>query len=758
MRKQTIKIAVTFAIASVICANNFALANDLSKKIIKIKEVKAKAKKLSAIEKTVQANESYGGPEVSLGSVILKRNPQTTNAQSILNNAPGISVTNPGPVAARVHTSVRGFNSTEVGYTFDNLPITSFFVGGLNGGNVFQDDSYGLSPITSGETSGINIIYGPPKPSVNSFGAIGGVINYKPLLPNNKFSGEVFGGYGSYNTRTYGASVNTGNIGTNGGRLIVRYSGRTTNNYYLNNVPATTNSYYIAYVLPSKSGFSKLTAIWYLNNFNGNIPDRMPIDLLNKFGRYYQWPTNTSYSKAKGTFMEAVVNYKDVINNHLLFNSKIYYQQQNYKRLEYDNFLQTNPYVANVTTEYPGPYGPQVSYDPSLQGVEYHLFYVNNTSVGLNPYIDLVYPKIDIEAGWLSVASFSHNGGNWYGTPDIPVIQGYNDDWDEHQHRFYNKFYVQAKWVPFAGLNIYPGVKYEIVNSLDNDTPGIFYPVGASAGNTYSLPSAYFGVSYHLTKKIKVFANYALAYKYPNMSAYYGVTDEASVGVPPPPVKVVPEFVNSYQIGLAYKGRDIGASLIGYKNYFQNTFSTYVNPVSGLSYQINSGASTYEGINLSADIQLTNNIGLYGNYSIQSAAYGSSFSNQFGYNVAAGTPKQYTPTYLANLGVNANYDHIDGTIWANFTGPQYIGTYGGSPDIGVSMHGYTTLNLSLKYPVKINKFGLKKVSFGFNIDNIINSDSYVFEKSYPYQNVTGSYLQGQPMAPRFIGVNMSLKF
>lgn len=757
MKNRTIKIAVALTLSTAFCGPNFALAADVSKKVIKIKEVKSEAKKLAKIEQTIHAHESFGSPVVSLGSQILKRNPQTTNAQSILNNAPGISVTNPGPVAARVHTSVRGFNSTEVGYTFDNLPITSFFVGGLNGGNIFQDDSYGLSPITSGETSGINVLYGPPKPSINSFGAIGGVINYNPLLPENKFEGEIFGGYGSYNTRTYGAMVNTGNIDGNGGRLLVRYSGRTTDNY-LKNVPATSHSYYIAYVLPSNNGLSKLTAIWYLNNFNGNIPDRMPINLLNKFGRYYQWPANVSYSKAKGTFMEGLVSYKTLLNNHLLFNSKIYYQQQNYQRLEYDNFLITNPYVADVTTEYPGPYGPQVSYDPNLAGVEYHLFYVNNTSVGLNPYFNIIFPGIDIEAGWLSVAAFSHNGGNWYGTPDVPVIQGYNDDWDEHQHRFYNKFYVQADWSPLNGLNLYPGVKYEIVNSLDNDVPGIFYPVGASAGNTYSLPSAYFGAAYHLTKDMKVFANYALAYKYPNMSAYYGVTDEASVGVAPPPVKVVPEFVNSYQIGLSYKNKIFSSTMTAYKDYFQNTFSTYVNPVSGLSYQINSGASSYEGINLSADVQLSKNIGVYGNYSIQSAAYGSSFSNQFGYNVAAGTPKQYTPTYLANIGIIANYDKLNGSLWANITGPQYIGTYGGSPDAGVSMPGYSTLNLSLKYPININRYGIKEVTFGLNVDNILNSDSYAFEKSYPYQNISGSYIQGQPMAPRFIGGNMNIKF
>lgn len=758
MKLKAVSMAVTLTLSAALCSTNFSYASDLSKKIIKIKEVKSEAKKLAKIEKIMHAHESFGSSVVSLDSEILKRNPQTTNAQSILNNAPGISVTNPGPVAARVHTSVRGFNSTEVGYTFDNLPITSFFVGGLNGGNAHQTDSYGLSPITSGEASSINVLYGPPKPSINTFGALAGAINYKPLLPAKKFGGDVFGGYGSYDTRTYGAAVNTGNIGSDGGRLLVRYSGRTSDNY-LKNVPATTHSYYVAYVLPSNNGLSKLTAIWYLNNFSGNVPSRMPINLLEKYGRYYQWPENVSYQKANATFMNGIIDYKSALNNHLVFNGKMYYQEQRYRRLEFDDYNQTNPYVGDIFKENPGPYGPQVSYHPNgLSGIEYESYYVNNTSIGINPNITLLYPKISVQAGLLSVAAYSHNGLNNYGTPNVPIIQGYNDYWDEHQHRFYNKIYIQARYSPIKRLELYPGVKYEIVNSLDTDDPGIFYPVGASAGNTYSLPSAYFGASYKLTKRIKIFGNYAIAYKYPNMSAYFGVTGDASIGTPPPPVNVVPEFVNSYQLGISYKGSNFSASLTGYKDYFQNTFANYSNPISGLSYQINSGASSYEGLNFSADYQVNKDVGIYGNYSLQDAYYGSDFTNQFGYSVQSGTPKQYTPTFLANIGINARYGDLYGSIFGNLTGPQYIGTFGGSPDAGVSMAGYSTLNISLKYPIKINKYGIKKVNVGLNVENLLGSNSYVFEKSYPYKTISGSYIQAQPMAPRFVGVNLNLLF
>lgn len=757
MEKKVISKAVSIALVSLISYSGLALGDNARQKIVKIKEIKEKATKLDRIEKFIHAHESFGAPAVSLGSSILKRDKQYTNAQSVLNNAPGISVTNPGPIASRVHTYVRGFNSTEVGYTFFNLPITSLLIGGLNGGNLYQNDSYGLSPITIGETSGINVLYGPPKPSINSFGAIGGVVNYKPLLPTKKFNAKIFTGYGSFDTRTIGATLNTGNIGNNGGRLLIRYSTKTTNNYF-SAAPATTHSYYIAYALPSSSGLSKLTAIWYLNNFNGNIPARMPEDQLNKYGRYYQWPDTVSYSKANGTFMEGVVGYKSMINKHLLFDGKVYYQQQDYKRLEYDNYIETNPYYGDTRIEFSGPYGPQVSYNPGgLSGIEYHNFYVNDVSVGINPSVTFLSKNIEVKAGWLFAGTFGHNGDNLYGTPNMPVIQGYNDVWDEHQERMYNKFYIQADYSPLKNLRIYPGFKYEIVNTVDNDVPGIFYPVGATVGNTYGRPSAYLGASYHLNTKTKVFANYALAYKYPNMSAYYGLTGQANVGVAPPAFKVVPEFVNSYQLGILYKNSGFIASLTGYKDYFQNTFSTLTHIVSGINYQINSGASDYEGINIATAYQLNNDISIYGNFSLQKGVYTSGFSNQFGYSVTSGMPKQYTPTYLANIGINANFERVSGSLWSTMTGPQYIGTLGGSP-AGVSMPGYATLNMSLKYKIPVHHFGIKKVTLGLNIENILNSNSYVFEKEYPYHNISGTYIEAQPMSPRFIGVNLGLSF
>ena len=739
-----------------ICQINMVVAATTIKKVYKIKGVKASSSPSENAKKVgIKILNKFGSPITTISKSVTSRNPLNSSAQTILNNAPGVSVTSAGPIPMRVHTNIRGFRSVELGYTFDNLPITSFFFGGLNGGDTMQADSYGLQPITSGETSGVSLIYGPPKPSVNSFGAIGGEINYMPLLPSANFSTSVFGGYGSYDTRLYGASVNSGKLGKYGS-FVLRYSGKTTNNY-LTSTPATTSSYYAAYVLPSRKGDSKLTAIFYLNHSMGIEPLRMPLSLLNKYGRYYQFPSNVSSIGTNGTFIEGLIGYKNVIYKNLIFDSKVYYQDQIYHALQYDNFFLTNPFFGAAQTEYPGPYGSQVSYDPSLSGIEYQYYYVNNKSVGLAPNLEFFNRWIRARVGLLAVAAYSHNGKNVYGSPEVPVVQGYNDAWDEHQNRFYTKFYFQSDMHLLRNLSFYSGIKYEIVSSEDSDDPGIFYPVGASVGNTYARPSGYIGFSYEIAPHYKLYGSYTLAYKYPNMSAYYNQTDQASVGVPPPPVTIVPEFVNSYQAGGAYSDGNIALSIDGYKDYFQDTFSNYTNPISGITFQTNSGASTYEGISTSLNYQLNNIFRVYGNYSLQSAAYGSSFVNQAGTTVNSGSSVQYTPTYLANLGLGFHLHDFDGDLYDNIVGPQYIGTYEGSPTT-ISIPAYSTLNLNIGYKVPLSLYGIKSVKLGVNFDNILNSDSFSFEKVYPLKGESGNYVEAQPLNPRFFGLDVDVKF
>ncbi len=739
------------------------------KKVYKIEGVKKNLLRMVDKKALTQVKPVYGAETALIPKEFINGQESTQNASTILSFVPGINAVSTNPIGVKTHISVRGFSQTQVGYTFDNLPIADLFNGGLSGGNNNYADLTNLVPVTLGQTSGIRVTYGTPSPDINAVGAIGGNIDYLPRMPGKKAYESVFGGYGSFNTQSYGAELNTGKT-AGYGNLFMRFSSRQTAGY-LQNTPDRLYSYYAAYDLPQISPTSRWSLVFLLNKNQGSTPARMPVDLLSQYGRYYQWPASFTYASSHTEHMMAILQNKTLLSSSAVLGFKGFYSYTNSDRLEYINPAVSSPYNGFVTF-YLNPAETVCQYSgnnftgdsspaclaQTISGDNYHSYSYQTDTFGFNPSIRWFHKYVDLDAGGLAAVSLYHSQDYVYGTPQVPYIPGYNNLWDEHGWRMYSKLYAQAKIRPIQDLDVVPGIKYEIVATHLNDVPGYYYTVGSSSGNTYSEISPYVGIQYRPIRPLKLYADYATGYKYPNITAFYSADGNATTTSPSTPVTIRPERVDTYQFGVQYHQGGLEVSTSFYRSEFAHTFSSYYDPTTGLTYEYNIGSSQYQGINLATQYALDPYVSLYGNYSIQEAIYTSSSTSQYGVATSVGEPRPNTPTYLAGLGLLAHYGRTRARLYANLVGPQYIEASTGAPTSG-SMPSYTTMNFNLSHTFPVGLYGVRNVTLSLTGVNLLNSQAYVLEKLFPYANgAPGSYLEGEPMMPRSFFGTMKVVF
>jgi len=771
-----LRVSILTALTAIYCAHPaVGLAADSgqaahgTKRVYKIKRITKDLLRMVDKAALTRVKPVYGAETALIPKEFVKGQESTQNASTILNFVPGINATSTNPLGVKTHISVRGFSQTQVGYTFDNLPIADLFNGGLSGGNNNYADLTNLIPITLGETSGIRVTYGTPAPDVNSVGAIGGNIDYLPRLPTKRSYVTVFSGYGSFSTDNYGVEADTGNK-SGYGNLFARFSSRQTSGY-LHGAKDRQYSYYAAYDIPQITPTSKWSLIFLLNKNQGVTPARMPMAVLNQYGRYYQWPSSFTYANSKTEHMMAVLQNKTLLSSNAVFGMKAFYAYSNSDRLEYVNPNSDSPYNSFVTfylnppltvcqysgNDFMGNNSPACQ-DQTINGDNYHSYSYQTNTFGFNPSVNWFQHYVNLKAGGLAMISTYDSQDFVYGTPNVPKIAGYNDLWDEHGWRMYSKIYGQTKIKPVSSVAITPGIKYEIMYTHLNDVPGYYYSVGANSGRSYSELSPYIGIEYRPLSSIKLFADYAVGYKYPNITAFYSADSNATTTSPSTPVTIKPERVNTYQFGAQYASGPVNVSVSFYRSDFVHTFSSYYDTSNGLTYEYNIGSSQYQGVNIAAQFAIDKYVSLYGNYSLQAATYTSNSSSQYGVTTSIGEPRPNTPTYLAGVGVLAHYGRTNGRLYANLVGPQYVEASTGAPT-SISMPAYATMSFTLSHEFPIHRYGIDDISVGLSGINLLNSDAYIMEKQFAYINgYNGNYIEAEPMMPRSFFGTIKLKF
>jgi iron complex outermembrane receptor protein len=199
---------------------------------------------------------------------IAKQTPGNTILDTI-NMLPGVSFQNNDPFGSAGGTlTIRGFDSSRIALTFDGVPLNDT-------GNYAVYSNQQLDPELIEQ---VNVNYGSTDVDSPSAAASGSTVNYRTIVPTDKFGVRVLGSVGDYNFfRVFGV-VNTGAF-TPWGTKAWFSASSANNNVVFNDRGKINKSQFNARIyqpLGSNGDFLSLSGNYNVNrnNFFGSAPAR----------------------------------------------------------------------------------------------------------------------------------------------------------------------------------------------------------------------------------------------------------------------------------------------------------------------------------------------------------------------------------------------------------------------------------------------------------------------------------------------------
>ena len=214
-----------------------------------------------------------------------------------INMLPGVSFQNNDPFGSAGGTlTIRGFDSSRIGITFDGVPLNDT-------GNYAIYSNQQLDPELIEQ---VNVSYGSSDVDSPTAAASGSTVNYTTVVPTDKFGVRMLGSVGSYNFFRVFGQINTGEFTSIGTKAWISASS-ANNNVVFNNFGKINKSQYNARIyqpIGSNGDFLSLAANYNVNrnNFFGSAPLRIdntlsPTNLTPRTpgtGSNNRFPTSTS--------------------------------------------------------------------------------------------------------------------------------------------------------------------------------------------------------------------------------------------------------------------------------------------------------------------------------------------------------------------------------------------------------------------------------------------------------------------------------
>lgn len=774
-------------------------------KIVKLKEITKKYEKMKVGEKNIASAMSV------ITDKQIKRASSAQSIYSLLKQTPSVNEyqQNIGPGVPVL--TVRGVRMSQLAQTLDGVPMISLLSGGEG---AYLDYNVG-SVVTSGQISGIHVYPGVAPPDRGGFATVGGTVAYTTKSPAMKPDVKIFTKVGSFNTNTYGVSANTGKIpGADGLRLYTRLT-KTTSDGYIDYTPSKYTDFMFSAVKPYDYGLSKITATVLYNTSNGYLlASPIPVDLLNKYGRFYNYTPADSSIQQKNKYLTVILGDRTYVNSHLVVGAHFFYIKKRYQFNSQVNpalLSSTNPYGSpNFDVPYPAyGYVPPLpvqyagqpfyySYDPLMfggngeAGESAEKLFGGNRTLGVTPKISIFLPHNDIVIGGLIAnESTSPNYGDfWYGNLNMPEVYGYNNYSPpglKESRTVYTGYISDKINILDNRLHIEPGVTLTgVQTSVTAPASAFYYQYYGEVSPSYSLSAynkevlPYLGISYDITKKVIAYASYGKGARFapvadlePNVSANGAVTTLAPSA----------ETVNAYEAGLRYVGKHLYVNFNGFLQNMHGMFEFYTNYATGVSQYGNIGEEQMKGLELSGKYQITPHLTVSGGVSYVDAQYMNSFfanvtpfEGQYGY-AFAGDPLVAVPNWLGNIHLGYHTHDFDVGLTESYTGPQVTSrdinpnndpssplADAATPNPSLKLDPYFLTNVNASYKIPIHEYDLSSLTLSLNIDNLLNNQYYSHYYTSYAEYLDGSGYGSTPFAsaypgmPRFFELGLSAKF
>jgi iron complex outermembrane receptor protein len=194
-----------------------------------------------------------------------------------INSLPGVSFQNNDPFGSAGGTlTIRGFDATRIGLTFDGIPLNDT-------GNYAVYSNQQLDPELIQQ---VNVSYGSTDVDSPTAAASGSTVNYTTLVPTDKFGVRLQGSVGDYNFFRVFGLINTGRLTSFGTKAWISASS-ANNNVVFNNFGKINKSQFNARVyqpIGSNGDFISLAGNYNVNrnNFFGSAPLRLDANVFSQ--------------------------------------------------------------------------------------------------------------------------------------------------------------------------------------------------------------------------------------------------------------------------------------------------------------------------------------------------------------------------------------------------------------------------------------------------------------------------------------------
>jgi len=230
-----------------------------------------------------KASKGVGGVEIPdttkargvLNQEFISRQTPGNSILDTINALPGVSFQNNDPFGSAGGTlTIRGFDSSRISLTFDGVPLNDT-------GNYALYSNQQLDPELIEQ---VNVSYGSTDVDSPTAAASGSTVNYRTIMPTDKFGARLQGSIGDYNFFRVFGLINTGEFTKFGTKAWLSMS-HAENNVVFNNFGKIRKAQYngrIYQPIGSNGDFISISANYNVNrnNFFGSAPLRYDTNIL----------------------------------------------------------------------------------------------------------------------------------------------------------------------------------------------------------------------------------------------------------------------------------------------------------------------------------------------------------------------------------------------------------------------------------------------------------------------------------------------
>ena len=660
------------------------------------------------------------------------------------------------------YLSIRGFDQRRISVSINGIPQND-----PEDNNIYWLDF----PDLLGSTELIQVQRGAGT-GITGYPAVGGSINIITSTFANKPFQKAEVSFGSFNTRKYSASFSSGLI-DNKYSIYAKLS-KTLSSGYRNSSWVNFNSYYLSAVRYDE----KLTT--HLNFYGGPISDGLAYTGLPKFAvkdkklrkeNFSYWEaSNNAYTYTTIRRPSEIENFSQphyellneyVVNDKVKINSALFLIVGN-GFFDFDGSWADTTYLR-LTTEN----GFSSNGNPSNVLIRAQ---VENTQFGWIPRISIKQEKGElIIGGEIRIHRSDHWGGIEFGE-NLPA-----NVTKDYRYYFYK-----------GGKNIINGYLHQSYNL--NEEINLLGEVQVAyhkyklydekyLGNQFDVSDVYinprFGINYKFDKNQSMYISFARVTREPRLVNYYNAS-ESSGGDSPKfeqnadgsynfnnPL-VQPEKMNDIELGYSFNSKNFTASA----NLFYMIFNDEIvkngkvdrfgQPTTG-----NVDKTIHRGLELSAAIQLNNELKIFGNatFSKNKITSGKYFLNAISFIDLSDNSISGFPEFLTNFGIQYRTKNIYAQLTGKYVGKFYSDNYDENLTNYLSLYpGFVT------YSDNVNDAYFTAsliVSYEFKLFNALTNSKIFFQVNNFFDNLySANAIGGEffPAADRnfYFGLNIGL--